>query len=330
MANVSHELKTPMGALGLLAETLVSEPDVQVAQRLASRIHTEAFRVSRIIDDLLDLSRIESEEAPPREPVLVSLVMAEAVERVRASADQRAISITMDEPDSPVAVLGDRRQLVSAMHALLENAITYSYDESVVTVSGKVVREHSTGEPSVAAGGENGDRGWRRPASPSAWASERLLPAGQPAAITAGTAPNAASSTAPGPDRPARRGRGGSTAPRTKAQEPPVAETTTSLGDEPTGQGRSDQARPVAPRDTVRIAVSDHGIGIPARDLDRIFERFYRVDHGRSRDTGGTGLGLSIVRHVANNHQGWVDVESREGEGSTFTLVLPLQPDHLP
>jgi histidine kinase/DNA gyrase B/HSP90-like ATPase len=80
-------------------------------------------------------------------------------------------------------------------------------------------------------------------------------------------------------------------------------------------------------RETVRIAVADQGIGIPARDLDRIFERFYRVDHGRSRDTGGTGLGLSIVRHVANNHQGWVDVESREGEGSVFTLVLPLQPD---
>lgn len=83
-------------------------------------------------------------------------------------------------------------------------------------------------------------------------------------------------------------------------------------------------------RDTVRLAVADHGIGIPARDLDRIFERFYRVDHGRSRDTGGTGLGLSIVRHVANNHQGWVDVESREGEGSVFTLVLPLQPEHHP
>ena len=65
VANVSHELKTPMGALGLLAETLVSEPDPEVAHRLAGRIHNEAFRVSRIIDDLLDLSRIESEEAPP-------------------------------------------------------------------------------------------------------------------------------------------------------------------------------------------------------------------------------------------------------------------------
>jgi two-component system response regulator RegX3 len=73
----------------------------------------------------------------------------------------------------------------------------------------------------------------------------------------------------------------------------------------------------------VRLSVQDSGIGIPARDLDRIFERFYRVDHGRSRDTGGTGLGLSIVRHVANNHQGWVDVESREGEGSTFSLDPP-------
>ncbi|HEY1734304.1 MAG TPA: PAS domain-containing sensor histidine kinase, partial [Acidimicrobiales bacterium] len=141
VANVSHELKTPMGALGLLAETLVSEPDVDVSHRLASRIHTEAFRVSRIIDDLLDLSRIESEEAPPREPVLVNLVMADAVERVRATADQRGITITLSEPHPPVAVLGDRRQLVSAMHALLENAVTYSYDGSAVTVSGTVVAE---------------------------------------------------------------------------------------------------------------------------------------------------------------------------------------------
>ena len=77
--------------------------------------------------------------------------------------------------------------------------------------------------------------------------------------------------------------------------------------------------------DDVVVVVEDHEIGIPSRDLERIFERFYRVDAGRSRSTGGTGLGLAIVWHVAANHRGSVQVESREGEGSTFTLRLPRQ-----
>jgi two-component system sensor histidine kinase SenX3 len=268
VANVSHELKTPMGALGLLAETLVAEPDVEVAQRLASRIHTEAFRVSRIIDDLLDLSRIESEEAPPREPVLVNLVMAEAVERVRSTAEQRGIRIDLSEPEPPVAVLGDRRQLVSALHALLENAVTYSYDHSTVTVTAQVTREPGRGrDDDLEAGGDEA----------AGEAADGAGTEGAPA-----HSPTAVASTPRDPDAPEAR-------------------------------------------EVIQIAVADQGLGIPARDLDRIFERFYRVDHGRSRNTGGTGLGLSIVRHVANNHQGWVDVESREGEGSTFTLVLPVQ-----
>ena len=220
VANVSHELKTPMGALGLLAETLVQESDQAVASRLASRIHTEAFRVSRVIDDLLDLTRIESEEAPPREPVLVSLAMAEAFDRIKAAADQRRISIGVEEPPVPVTVLGDRRQLVSAMYNLLENAVKFSYDGDSVEFAA-----HLAGDDD----------------------------------------------------------------------------------------------------DLVEIIVADRGVGIPARDLDRIFERFYRVDQGRSRLTGGTGLGLSIVRHVAANHQGRVEVESREGEGSTFRFFLPAQ-----
>ena len=69
--------------------------------------------------------------------------------------------------------------------------------------------------------------------------------------------------------------------------------------------------------------MEDHGIGIPRRDLERVFERFYRVDSGRSRDTGGTGLGLAIVRHVADNHHGRVLAESMEGEGTVVTLSLP-------
>jgi signal transduction histidine kinase len=72
-----------------------------------------------------------------------------------------------------------------------------------------------------------------------------------------------------------------------------------------------------------RLEVADTGIGIPSRDLSRIFERFYRVDRARSRDTGGTGLGLSIVRHVTENHGGRVSVESELGRGTTFEVRLP-------
>ncbi len=273
VANVSHELKTPMGALGLLAETLVAEPDTEVARRLAERIHTEAFRVSRIIDDLLDLSRIESEETPPRDPVLVNLVMAQALEQVRAAAEQRSIDIVMEEPSPPVAVLGDRRQLVSAMHALLENAVNYSYDGATVLLTARV--------------GEEGDDHEEAPAASAA------ARAGRHAAL--------------GGEDPLR----------------PAAEA-----DATPGWGSLTESR--GPVKVVYLSVVDHGIGIPARDLERIFERFYRVDHGRSRGTGGTGLGLSIVRHVAGNHHGRVDVESREGEGSTFTLVLPLHAEVAP
>ena len=74
---------------------------------------------------------------------------------------------------------------------------------------------------------------------------------------------------------------------------------------------------------SVEVQVADQGIGIPMASLDRIFERFYRVDRARSRGTGGTGLGLSIVRHVVTNHGGEVNVRSREGEGSTFILRFP-------
>jgi signal transduction histidine kinase len=117
------------------------------------------------------------------------------------------------------------------------------------------------------------------------------------------------------------------TASGSAAPEPALTEAETAAAPAETSSSNANWR--IEERDSVRISVQDHGVGIPTRDLDRIFERFYRVDHGRSRDTGGTGLGLSIVRHVANNHQGWVDVESREGEGSTFSLVLPVQQERI-
>jgi two-component system sensor histidine kinase SenX3 len=76
----------------------------------------------------------------------------------------------------------------------------------------------------------------------------------------------------------------------------------------------------------IEVEVRDEGIGIAAKDLDRIFERFYRVDRARDRRTGGSGLGLAIVRHVATNHGGDVHVRSVEGEGSAFTMTLRSVP----
>ena len=215
VANVSHELKTPVGAVGLLAETLFAEDDPEVVHRLAERLQLEAFRVARIIEDLLDLSRLEAEESPLHEPVPVHDVVAQAVDQARPAANHRLLSLDVVDVPRHWSVVGDRRQLVSALFNLLDNAVKYSEPGSSVEVVG-------------------------------------------------------------------------------------------------TTDGK-----------TIDVAVHDHGVGIPSRDLDRIFERFYRVDRGRGRDTGGTGLGLSIVRHVVGNHGGEVLVESREGEGSVFTLRLP-------
>jgi two-component system sensor histidine kinase SenX3 len=218
VANISHELKTPVGALAVLAETLADERDEAVVQRIADRMLEESHRASRTIDDLLELSRIELGGELTRDGVEAGEVVCGAVDRATALADQCGIRIDVSDPSDAVRVTGDRRQLVSAVGNLVENAVKYS-----------------------EAGGR--------------------------------------------------------------------VEVTT----------RSDGP-------WVEFVVADHGVGIPARDLDRIFERFYRVDKARSRGTGGTGLGLAIVRHVATNHGGEVTVTSREGEGSTFVLRVPRPP----
>jgi two-component system sensor histidine kinase SenX3 len=91
------------------------------------------------------------------------------------------------------------------------------------------------------------------------------------------------------------------------------------------GDGKKVTVEVHATDELVSIAVIDQGIGIAAKDHQRIFERFFRVDRARSRTTGGVGLGLSIVRHVVSNHGGTVSVVSEEGRGSTFTIVLPRE-----
>jgi two-component system sensor histidine kinase SenX3 len=216
VANVSHELKTPVGALALLAETVTAaSDDPDAVRRFAGRMQREAERLSTLIQDIIDLSRLQGQDALAEpHPVELDHVVVDAVDAIRLAAQAKDIRIVTGG-DSGATVLGDEQLLVTALRNLVDNAVNYSPEGTRVAVS----------------------------------------------------------------------------------------------------------VRRVA--DVVEVSVTDQGIGIPERDLERIFERFYRVDPARSRATGGTGLGLSIVKHVVANHGGELSVWSVEGAGSTFTMRLP-------
>jgi two-component system, OmpR family, sensor histidine kinase SenX3 len=215
VANVSHELKTPVGAISVLAETIEGETEDELVLRLVRRMIIESERMSRTINELLELSRIEMGGEMLSAPVDLNDVVSEAIDRAQPLATRQGVAIEFEKSLDESIIRGDHFQLVSAVSNLVDNAVKYSDDGDLVTVS-----------------------------------------------------------------------------------------VSSSDG-------------------TVEVQVTDQGIGIPMGSLERIFERFYRVDRARSRGTGGTGLGLSIVRHVVTNHGGEVNVRSREGEGSTFILRFP-------
>ncbi|MHA6510929.1 sensor histidine kinase [Tessaracoccus sp. Z1128] len=226
VANISHELKTPIGAISVLAEAVeAAKDDPESVQRFVHRMQLETSRLAELVNQIIDLSRLQSTDPLlSREVVDVAEVVGEAISRSQERANQRGVSLILART-THARILGDWFQLADAVTNLIQNAINYSDERARVTLS--------------------------------------ILPV-------------------------------------------------TADGDQ-----------------FVEIKVSDNGIGIKPEDQERIFERFYRVDYGRSRHSGGTGLGLSIVRHIANAHAGTVRVWSRPGQGSTFTLRLPayLGPD---
>ena len=216
VANVSHELKTPVGAIRLLSDAVIdASDDPEAVQRFAGRMHTESERLTRLVQQIIELSRLQGDD-PLDEPMAVDVddILKRVVDENLTDANASDITLVRDGEEGLV-LLGSREQVAVAVGNLVANAVAYSPAGSTVVVSAKA--------------GES----------------------------------------------------------------------------------------------TVDLSVTDRGIGIPATEIDRIFERFYRVDPARHRSTGGTGLGLSIVKHVAASHGGDVRVWSVEGQGSTFTLTLP-------
>jgi len=221
VANVSHELKTPVGALTLLAEAVQdAADDPEAVQRFAHRMQREGARLGKLVQELIELSRLQGAEAlPGAELVSVDSIVQEAVDRSRLLAEQSGITV-VDRTEPDLHVRGNETQLATALSNLVDNAIAYSPQRTRVGVTARTSTDDGT--------------------------------------------------------------------------------------------------------DWVELAVTDQGIGIAESELDRVFERFYRVDQARSRATGGTGLGLAIVKHIATNHGGSVSVWSVQGSGSTFTIKLPL------
>jgi len=217
VANISHELKTPIGALSILSEAVLgASDDPEAITRFANRMQTEAKRLSDLVQEIINLSRLQDDD-PLKRAGTFSIVesVKEAIDQSRLTSESRRTDIIFAS-DCESLVKGDQVQITMAIHNLVENAINYSPEGTRVAVAVK---------------------------------------------------PN---------------------------------------------------------NGLLEISVSDQGIGIPEKDLERIFERFYRVDPARSRLTGGTGLGLSIVKHIVTNHGGDIAVWSVEGAGSTFTIRLPI------
>lgn len=235
IANVSHELKTPLATLLGFIETMrgPAKDDPVAQERFLSIMHDQASRMTRMVSDLLSLSRIElHEHSRPRGTADLARVLGSVADGLGWKAQSRKIKLSLPDPDLLPCVPGDTDELTQVFQNLIDNAIKYSREGSKVTVDAKIVTD-------------------------PVQLKSRL----------------------------------------------------TGLRD---------------PKGMVAIAVIDQGEGIARQHLPRLTERFYRVDAARSRDLGGTGLGLAIVKHIVSHHRGSLDIESVMGEGSTFTVYLPL------
>jgi two-component system phosphate regulon sensor histidine kinase PhoR len=288
VANASHELRTPIATIRATAETVLDSPDdPDLIKRFVPHLVSEAERLSRLVSDLLDLaraeSRAESPEAITKTPVNLSDMAREVIGHLQDKATKNEVTLHCDLQDE-VHIEGDAAALEQVVFNLVDNALIYTPQGGSVTLK--------VSYPD-------------KPAIINSTADE--------AAYVNGGATEALQK---------------SLFPEEIATNDP-AKTDGALAHAHLQNGHAineNGIKKTTPQTSARfamLAVQDTGIGIPTDDLNRIFERFYRVDKARSRAQGGTGLGLAIVKHIVENHDGYVEVESEVGQGTTFRVMLP-------
>lgn len=271
VANVSHELRTPLASLKLLIETLQSEPPRAVAQHMLSQAAQEVDTVTQLVDELHELSQIESGSVTLQlAPGNIDPVIERALERIRPQADRKQLQIHANIPSDQPQVLMDNNRVGQVLLNLLHNATKFTSTGGEITVRVRVI---SVDEEAPRLGH----------------------------VVTNGVHVNGSS----------RAEVGDLYKPGISTASAAAHTTITLPSAHPAGLW-------------MLVAISDTGIGIPSRDLPRIFERFYKVDRSRNRNAGGTGLGLAIAKHLVEGHGGRLWADSEEGRGSTFYFTLPV------
>ncbi len=359
VSDASHELRTPLvtirGYAELYRQGAITDPE-QVRQAM-DRIEAEAKRMGVLVEDLVVLARLDERRPAEIGPVDIGGIVRDAAADAVAQAPDRDISLVGldggDAQETP-SVLGSESRLRQVIVNLSGNAIRHTPDGTAVEFAVGVLPPAgggAPGEPATGASagsssepgrggrqaGRNGGRGGGRATgrlprllqggSHGGSQADAGVPGGGPSGAFAvgqtGSAPTGPAWTSAGTAGPDQSGRG-SADPAGTAQPAPVQAQMTNSNPFVTGPLELGEDLSGFPYGRVRFEVRDHGEGIEPDQAHRIFERFYRLDASRTRDTGGSGLGLSIVKAIVENHSGTISVHPTPGGGATFRVDLPV------
>ncbi len=349
VSDASHELRTPLvtirGYAELYRQGAITDPD-QVGQAM-ERMESEAKRMTVLVEDLVQLARLDERRPTEIGPVDMTRLVRDGAADALAQAPDRDISfIGLDGEDAQPTpmILGSEARLRQVIVNLAGNAVRHTAEGSEIEFAVGVVdvpQQHAASQsPADARRPEVRKRGLPVPnflRLPTPWGQKP--PAEAPSTDAADPSQQVA---APHTQDP-RQAPAGSSGPRTNggsAASGGAASAAVPSGDAPsqaiptsglthsnpfvTGPLELGEDLSGFPYGRVRFELRDHGEGIAPDQVPRIFERFYRLDSSRGRDTGGSGLGLSIVKAIVESHSGAISVHPTPGGGATFRVDMPV------